>query len=457
MELGRAGRRVGNVVDQRPSRRCPGLRVVDEKLPVTVPESRVQVGVVTLPHVIETGTAAAPEVRTLATGVLDPQPHHAELPRAPRPDPRHRPSPRVHRANHELELPVPDRVPAPPALGRHGGRRRGTCVGYHDLGWILEKCRQALTSAPERANHQGVDRDAAVGPAIRGLTPGPATGQGRRRGRRRCTTASATASRSARGAPRTPSSRRRTARRSSMASAAGTDRGEGRTSGRRDLDQHPRGGPSQRPELVVVEPPQGQLHPGPGHGRHQPPRPQPAGQVGVGGSQQFGPASPQHDPPTSDLCAIRARPSSAPPATQPARPRPPPPPDRSPPRPHHPHTPVVQQGQPLGLVSAARTGLRMLAQRAATVRGAAGPQPRRGSSTLSGPGPGHGGERTDPAAGGRAVHAPLPRGHRHRRLERGSRGRRTGASTRHRHVAVPSSTGTPARGAVAPRWGRPAR
>ena len=133
---------------------------------------------------------------------------------------------------------------------------------------------------------------------------------------------------------------------------AAVDRGEGEAAVAEDLDQHPAGGHHhQGPELRVGDHPEGQLHPGPGHGRDQHPRPQPGGQVGVGGGQPVRPVQPQPHPAHIRLVHDPGR-------GRLQRHRPPDPPGR---RQrllqagrhlgrHHRHPPVAQQGQPLRLV-----------------------------------------------------------------------------------------------------------
>jgi hypothetical protein len=166
------------------------------------------------------------------------------------------------------------------------------------------------------------------------------------------TTASATASRSAGGPPWAPSSR--AARPAGPASPwpGGGPPGEGEAAVGQHLDQHPAGRHHhQGTELGVGDHPQGQLHPGPGHGRDQHPGTEPPGKVGVGRRQPLRTVQAQPDP-------THVRLVGHPGSGRLQHHRPPDPLGRDQ-RPlqarrdlgrHHRHSPVGQHGQPLGLV-----------------------------------------------------------------------------------------------------------
>src|SRR5215213_9573066 len=114
MELdpGRDGR-FRDVVDQGPGQPLPRVQV-DGPL-AAVADGRRQVGVVPVPVPVEQELLPAPERPSLGPGVLDPEAHQAELAKggaAPEPL-TDRSGPAVHRPDHELELPIANRVAEP--------------------------------------------------------------------------------------------------------------------------------------------------------------------------------------------------------------------------------------------------------------------------------------------------------------------------------------------------------
>src|SRR5215213_7732819 len=114
MELdpGRDGR-FRDVVDQGPGQPLPRVQV-DGPL-AAVADGRRQVGVVPVPVPVEQELLPASERPSLGPGVLDPEAHQAELAKggaAPEPL-TDRSGPAVHRPDHELELPITNRVAEP--------------------------------------------------------------------------------------------------------------------------------------------------------------------------------------------------------------------------------------------------------------------------------------------------------------------------------------------------------
>src|SRR5829696_3417347 len=122
--------RFRDVVDQGPGQPLPRVQV-DGPL-AAVADGRRQVGVVPVPVPVEQELLPAPERPSLGPGVLDPEAHQAELAKggaAPEPL-TDRSGPAVHRPDHELELPITNRVaelggprilPAPlPEVAGHG-------------------------------------------------------------------------------------------------------------------------------------------------------------------------------------------------------------------------------------------------------------------------------------------------------------------------------------------------